>query len=141
MSATENKVSTFDLSAFEASETAILTVLGLDHEPLKFNGQPVQIELYGPGSDIAQRLEAKAASAAQARAFALLQSGGKGADEEDTRKQQAEKLAALTKRVINFPVEGGALAIYQNPRLRYITNQVARFQENWANFKPGCATA
>lgn len=131
----------FDLSSFEASDTATLTVLGLDHEPLQYNSKPVQIELYGPGSDIAQRLDAKAATAAQARAFAMLQSGGKGADDEDARKQQAEKLAALTVRVINFPVEGGALAIYQNPRLRYITNQVARFQENWANFKPGCAKA
>ena len=35
----------FDLSAFEAAETAVLEVLNQKEEPLLFNGQPVTIEL------------------------------------------------------------------------------------------------
>lgn len=62
----------FDLSAFEAAETAVLEVLNQKEEPLLFNGQPVTIELYGPGSAQYARAQAKVDTASQTRAFAAI---------------------------------------------------------------------
>ena len=129
----------FDLSAFEVSETATLDVLDLDQQPMLRHGQPVRITVYGPGSTAYVRAEASAAQASQARALAALRGKASKTDLEDQRKHQAEKLAAITAGIDNFPIPGGALALYSNPKLGYITNQVARFLEDWANFKPASA--
>ena len=45
-----------------------------------------------------------------------------------------EKLVARTRAVNNFPVPGGARAIYANPRLNYITRQAITFMNDDANF-------
>lgn len=130
----------FDLSAFEAAETAVLEVLNQKEEPLLFNGQPVTIELYGPGSAQYARAQAKVDTASQTRAFAAIRGKVTKDAAEEGRKLNAEKLAACTKTIINFPVPGGALALYSNPKLGYITNQVAKFVEDWANFPAGSLT-
>lgn len=129
----------FDLSAFEVSETATLDLIGLDQEPLMRHGQPVRITVYGPGSAAYVRAESRAAQASQSRALAALRGKAGKTDLEDQRQQKAEKLAAITASVENFPIPGGALALYANPKLGYITNQVERFLEDWANFKPASA--
>lgn len=130
----------FDLSAFEAAETAVLEVLNQKEEPLLFNGQPVTIELYGPGSAQYARAQAKVDTASQTRAFAAIRGKVTKDAAEETRKLNAEKFAACTKTIINFPVPGGALALYSNPKLGYITNQVGKFVEDWANFPAGSLT-
>lgn len=129
----------FDLSAFEVSETATLDVQGLDQEPLLYRGRPVRITVHGPGSAVYVRAESRAAQASQARAMAVLRGKASKNDLEEQRQQTAEKLAAVTVVIDNFPVPGGALALYSNPRLGYITNQVDRFLADWANFKPASA--
>lgn len=129
----------FDLSAFEVSDTAVVDIIGLDQEPLLRHGQPVRITVYGPGSAAYVRAEGRAAQASQARALAALRGKAGKQDLEEQRQQQAEKLAAVTVGIENFPIPGGALALYANPKLGYITNQVARFLEDWANFKPASA--
>jgi len=130
----------FDLSAFEAAETAVLEVLNQKEEPLLFNGQPVTIELYGPGSAQYARAQAKVDTASQTRAFATIRGKVTKDAAEETRKLNADKFAACTKTINNFPVPGGALALYSNPKLGYITNQVAKFVEDWANFPAGSLT-
>ena len=129
----------FDLAAFEVAETATLDVLGLDQEPLLYRGQPVRITVHGPGSAAYVRAESRAAQASQARALAALRGKAGKADLEEQRQQTAEKLAAVTAGIENFPMPGGALALYANPKLGYITNQVERFLADWANFKPASA--
>ena len=122
----------FDLSAFEASDTAVLEVLNQKEEPLMVDGQPVTIELYGPGSTQYAKAQAKIDSASQARAFAAIR--GKVAKDgpDEARRLQAEKLAACTAKINNFPVT--PLDLYSNPKLGYITNQVAKFVEDWSAF-------
>ena len=129
----------FSLADFEVSETAYFDVLGVDQEPLLYRGQPVRISVHGPGSAAYVRAEGRAAQASQARALAALRGKAGKQDLEEQRQQQAEKLAAVTVGIENFPIPGGALALYANPKLGYITNQVARFLEDWANFKPASA--
>lgn len=128
----DNQDSPFDLSQFEASDTGILEVQNQkDDGPLMFNGQPVTIELYGPGSDQYAKAQSKIESAGQARLFAAARGKAKDAAAE-ARKDQIEKLVACTKSINNFPVS--AAALYENRKLGYITNQVARYLEDWGNF-------
>ncbi len=129
---------TFDLSAFEAAETGTLDVIGLNEEPLLHAGKPVRITVYGPGSTQFVRADAKAAAANQARALAQLR-GKHSKDPDEHRLQVADRLAAVTQNIENFPIPGGAHALYANPRLGYITNQVVKFLDDWGNFKPASA--
>lgn len=129
----------FDLSAFEVTETATLDVIGLNEEPLLHKGQPVRITVHGPGSAAFVRAEGKAAAASQARAMAALRGKVSKTDRDEQRQQLAEKLAAVTVQIDNFPIPGGALALYANPKLGYITHQVEKFLGDWANFKPASA--
>ena len=126
---------TFNLADFEVNETATLEVQNKkDDGPLLVNGQPVKIVLFGPGSTQYIRAEAKVAKANQARVLASL--SGKRSKEtiEDDRKHQADRLASCTKELVDFPIEGGAQALYENPKLGYITAQVEKFIGDWGNF-------
>ena len=136
---TQQSPDDFDLSAFEVAETATLDVLGLDQEPLLHRGQPVRITVHGPGSAAYVRAESRAAQASQTRALAALRGKAGKTDLDEQRQQTAEKLAAVTAGIENFPIPGGALALYANPKLGYITTQVERFLADWANFKPASA--
>lgn len=138
---TKTTAEDFDLSAYEASDTGTLDVMGLNEEPLLYHGQPVRITVYGPGSATYVRAEAKVAAASQARAFAALRGKAGKQDAEEQRQQLTEKLAAVTFSIENFPIPGGAAALYANPRLGYITNQVTKFLDDWANFKPASAAS
>ena len=123
----------FDLSQFEAAETATLEILNQKEEPMMVDGEPVTIELYGPGSTQYARAQAKIDAASQARAFAAIRGKTTKDAAEESRKLMAEKFAACTKAISkNFPVD--PVALYSNPKMGYITNQVAKFIEDWANF-------
>ena len=51
---------------------------------------------------------------------------------ESKIEQSAANLVACTRSIENFPI--AASDIYSNPKLGYITAQVAKFIEDWANF-------
>lgn len=130
-----NDNTSFNLADFEASDTAVLDVQNKkDDGPLLVNGQPVQIVLHSPGSAEYIRAEAKANQAAQARTFAALRGKPVKETPEEARQKNADKLAACTVELRNFPIDGGALALYNNPKLGYITAQVEKFLSDWGNF-------
>jgi hypothetical protein len=130
----------FDLSAFEAAETAILEVKDITGEgPLLFNGEPVTIEVFGPGSEQAVKADAEIARANQARMFAAVRGKEPKDAAGEARAGQIRKLVACTKAINNFPIPGGAKALFENPRLGYIAEQFAAFQAAWANFPPKSA--
>jgi cytochrome c556 len=122
---------TFDLSSFELDDTGILTVQNAQGTgDLIVNGEPVTIELYGPGSDVARQFEHKEALAAAARMRKVFQ--GK-IDPKAEEQEQVQKLVRRTKRIsANFPVEPEAL--YANRKLVYIHAQVHKFLADEANF-------
>lgn len=127
---------TFDLSAFEAADIGILEVQDPAGEPLLYRGKPVQIHMHGPGSDAYVKVQARIDAAAQARTFAALRGKASKTGVDEAREDQITKLVACTKAIVNFPIEGGADALYRNPRLGYITVQASRFLEDWGNFLP-----
>lgn len=129
---TSSKTKEFNLASLEASDTATVTIIGLDGEPLQGDGGVVEVEVYGPGSQEYQRAQTKIEQAAQTRAFAALR--GKAKTQDDGRADQVEKLVACTHEIRHLPMAPRDL--YDNPRLGYITNQVAKFIEDWGNFLP-----
>src|SRR5687768_2327932 len=115
----------FDLSRYELEETAELVVQdpsGVEDLIGEDGVNPVKIILYGSGSKQMVKAQHKAGLAIQQRVQAMLRSGkvdkrsAELADEE-----QVEKLVAVTKTIINFPVTPEEL--YSNPALSYITRQ------------------
>lgn len=127
----------FDIAQFEASDTAVMDVLLPNGQPMMHNGQPVQIELYGPGSEQDFKAQVEIDRVNSERMMQTLR--GKTAKDEvaERRAAQIKKLAAVTKEVRNLPVS--AVDIYGNQKLGYITNQVLKFQGDWANFLPPSA--
>jgi hypothetical protein len=129
-------VEAFDIAQFEVSEIGILEVLNPKDEPLLYNGAPVRIHLYGPGSTVYARAQAKADAAAQQRTFAALRGKTNKAAVDEQREDLIVKLVACTARIENFPIPGGADALYRNQKLGYILNQVTKFLDDWGNFQP-----
>lgn len=131
----------FNLAQFELNDTAILTVQDAKGEDdLLVNGQPVRITLYGTGSAEFAKAEHRAVNAATARMQAAFRGKAVKNASEISAAELAEKLAACTAHIENFPIEGGALALYSNNRLAYIRKQVIKVLDDDANFAKGSAT-
>lgn len=131
-----NAADAFDTSSFELEDFGTLHVMNARGDsPLLYQGSPVTIELYGPGSDQAVQAERRAGVSTQKRITDMMR--GKAPDPKAAEKSEhemVEKLVARTRAVNNFPVPGGARAIYANPRLNYITRQAITFMNDDANF-------
>lgn len=130
----------FDLSQFETLDTAALTVQNPKGDELLVNGKPVVINLYGPGSKQFVNAKYKLDNAVQTRSIAMLRGKQSKNAAEETRQLQAEFYAAVTSSIDNFPIEGGALVLYSNPKLNYITEQVEKFLNETENFMPSLPT-
>lgn len=128
----------FDLAKYELQETSTLTVQNAkgDDDLIGADGKtPVQIVLFGGGSREAVKALHKAGQQAQLRLQALFRGKIDKKAAETADAEMAEKLAACTQSILNFPIE--PLALYSNPKLGYITKQVAKFVDDDANFANG----
>ncbi len=130
----------FDISMFETVDTSTLTVLDPKGDELLVNGEAVTITLYGPGSKQFVNAKYKLDNASQARSIAILRGKAPKNAAEETRQMQAEFYASVTASLDNFPIEGGAYALYLNPKLNYITEQVEKFLGETENFMPSLPT-
>lgn len=133
---------TFDVTQFEIEETAVLSVQNVHGtDDLMVDGQPVTIELYSPGSKQGVRALHKAGQQAQLRLQGIMRGKTSKTAADETDREQVEKLVTFTKAINNFPIEGGAEALYSNPKLGYIRKQVEDFLGEPANFsKPSIAS-
>lgn len=129
-------MSEFNVSKYEAAETAILEVKDITGAAplIGEGGQPVTIEVYGPGSEQAVKADAEIAQNNKTRIFAAVRGKEPKNAAALERDDHTRKLTACTKALNNFPIPGGAKALYENPRLGFIRQQVAEFQVDWANF-------
>ena len=123
----------FNIADFEARDTAVLEIQNIKGDgPLLVGGLPVTVEIRSPGTREAVSAQHKIETAATAKTFAAMR--GKQVKETADGKfaEKADKLAAITVRIENFPVAPHEL--YSNPKLGWITQQVAEFHADWANF-------
>lgn len=133
---------TFDVSQYELEDTATLTVKNArgDGDLIGEDGvSPVVIEVYSPGSPQGVKALHKSSRAAQMRMFRSMRGEFDSKDAENAEREQAEKLAAFTKAINNFPV--APLAVYTNPRLCYINRQVEEAIGKLGNFSKGSSAA
>lgn len=126
----------FDLSQFETIDVASLTVQSPRGNDLTVDGKPVVINLYGPGSKQYVNAKYKLENSTQARSIAIIRGKAPKNASEENRQDQAKFLAEVTASIDNFPIDGGALALYLNPKLSYITEQVEKFLGDTENFMP-----
>lgn len=141
-----------NIKALAAVDTHTLHVRGADDE-LLYDGdgddrQPVEIVIYGPGT----KQYRKAKSDQENRIVARLQKRGAAAQTPEARaREQAEFLADVTAEIrqMSYPGDDGqpltgrdlAVAIYRDPGIGFIADQVHQVAHNWANFSKALPTA
>lgn len=130
-------MSEFNLALYENVDSGTFTVLDQSGDELLYEGKPVRITMHAAGSKVQVAADRKRTKAAKAVLYAGI--GGRVAKnaEEEEFQRDAEYLTTCTISVENFPIPGGAHAIYSNPKLGWITRQAAKFIADDANFKPG----
>jgi hypothetical protein len=130
----ENKP--FDLVSYEAADTGTVEIQTPAGDPLLHLGKPVRIHIWGPGSSESVRVAARVKASDDARTWAALR--GKPAKNavQEAKADEITKLVGITREIENFPIPGGAQALYENDRLGYIKKQVLDFHQDWANFLP-----
>lgn len=138
---TGNTEGVFDVAMFEARDWALFELTDARGAPLMFNGQVVSVELFGPGSEPYAKAQSRIDSAAQTRTYAALRGKSNKSAADENKALQVEKLTACTRKLNNFPIPGGAQKVYENPKLGFLTEQVAKLIEDWANFPPSSSTS
>ncbi len=143
---------TFDITAEAVDETTVIHVKNAAGELLYADGKerkkPVQIVIYGPGSDAFAAVESRQSSRSVKR---MQENDGKfvAAPFEERRVEAAEDLAALTVAFVNFsyPPAGDAqgaklfAAVYGDQKLGFIAKQVQQTVTDWGKFKTASAAS
>jgi hypothetical protein len=134
-------VAQFDVSQYELEDTAILTVQNVERsDDMLYQGNPVRITIYSPGSKQGVRALHRAGQQAQLRMQALFRGKVDKKAAEQADEERADKLTMLTASIENFPIPGGAKSIYSNPKLIDIADQVEAFFNEKSNFSKASLT-
>lgn len=137
----------FDISKIAVSETTTIHVKDAAGEPLYADAErklPVQIIIWGPGSDAYGVVESRQTARALKR---LNENDGKvtAPTLEERRAEAAEDLAAITVKFVNFnyppagEAQGAPLfeAVYADKALGFIAKQVQKTVSDWSAFSKG----
>jgi len=131
---------TTDFSAYLLDESSTVDIDLPNGEPMLHNGQRVSARVHSPSAqafiDAKTTLDREAAKN-MAAAFGVKQKANSQADKD----ADAKFLTAVTIAIENFPYPGGVAAVYKEPRLKYIADQVRAHLGDLGNFFPGSAKA
>ncbi|MDC8446459.1 MAG: hypothetical protein LV471_11105 [Nitrosomonas sp.] len=131
MTKSESELS--DFSEFYLSESSVLELEFPNGDPMVYQGQQVRVHVFGPSTT--QYVKAKEALDREATKRVVSAMGRKnGKKDDEDRDADIKFLLAITERFENFPYPGGADAIYREPRLKYIAEQVRSFVGDLGNF-------
>lgn len=128
-----------NLKTLAAKDTDTFQLRNGDDELLMAGDQRVTATVYGPGSKEYQKATAKATS----RAIERMKKRGKvDQSAEDRLAESAGHLADITHSFEGLDYEGLtgrelAIAIYSDPQLGFIAEQVNKHSADWANFTKG----
>lgn len=136
----------FDITTQAVADTAPIHLKGANGDYLYFDGKPVRIIIYGPGSQQYAEVEARQTNRAVKR---MQDNDGKVsvAPPEQRDAEQAKDLAAITVALENLSYppagdrQGAELfeALYADKKLGFIGQQVLKAVRDWGNFMPGSA--
>ena len=130
----------FDITTLAATDTSIVELVGGDDAPLfDDKGKRLSITVYGPGSKVYQRAQARQQNQLMDK---IKKRGKMDQSAEEKLAEQAEFLAACTVsfNAFTYPpaegLEGAALfrKAYEDPSIGFIASQVAAHINDWANF-------
>ena len=122
-----------DFSEFFLSDSSVLDIELPNGDPMFCNGGQVRVHLWGPSTDLYIRAKAAMDREASKRVIAAVGLKGKRKESEDA-DADAKFLIAVTDRFDNFPYPGGVEAIYREPHLKYIHDQVRAHLNDLGNF-------
>ncbi|TCP36551.1 hypothetical protein EV292_10147 [Sphingomonas sp. BK235] len=138
------------IATLAVATTAFLHLKGPDGTPLYDGGEAVGIDLYGPGSAEHGQIEERQ-SARVVKRMAENENRIAHVPLAQRRIEAAEDLTSLTAgfRYIEHetpdgtPLSGPALysAVYSDPKLGWIKEQVIKFVGDWGKFTPGSQTS
>jgi hypothetical protein len=147
-SAKEKTMTAFNIKKKAVAATSFLHLKDADDLPMNTEPtdgsepQPVGVTVYGPGSKEFQAAQTKVNN----RAIARLQKRGKiEQSPEGKLKEQAEYLADITASFQNLDYDGKtgrelALAVYSDPSIGFVADQVAEHVKEWGNFSQTSST-
>jgi hypothetical protein len=121
-----------DFSGFFLSETSVINLDLPNGEPMMFDGSPVRVHVYSPATS--QYTKANDAMQKEAAKRLMASIGSKSKKEAEDKDADAKFLVAITDHFENFPYPGGADAIYREPKLKYVADQVRTFVGDAGNF-------
>lgn len=127
-----------DIRSIGVRETGTIHIRDASGTPLYDGDKPVTITVYGPGSKHYQR----ATAARQARLLERLQRAGKQkVADDDMADEQPKFLADCTHQMsgVELGEKSGYelfVAVYSEPSIGFIADQVAAFVGEWGNFTP-----
>ena len=130
-----------DVKSLKVAATGAVHVKDAAGEPLYDGGEPVRIIVHGPGSRAYGTVKSRQTARAVAR---MNENDGKvtAPTAEEELADKAEDLAALTVRfegLTDADKQGAELfqAVYGDPELGFIANQVEKHLRDWGKFKVG----
>ena len=123
---------TQDFSSFFLAETSVVELDLPNGEPMLYQGSPVRVHVHGPAT--ARFTKANEAMQKEATKRVMAAIGNKGKKEPEDKDADAKFLVAITERIENFPFPGGIDAIYREPKLKYVADQVRTFVGDAGNF-------
>lgn len=121
-----------DFSDFFLAETSVVELDLPNGEPMLYQGNPVRAHVYGPAT--ARFTKANEAMQKEAAKRLMAAIGNKGKKETEDKDADAKFLIAITERIENFPYPGGIDAIYREPKLKYMADQVRTYVGDAGNF-------
>ena len=123
----------FNIADFEARDTAWLELENIKGDgPLLVGGKPARALIRSPGTKEAMNAQHLIDTAATTKTYAAMRGKPSKETVEGNIAQRASKLVAVTVEFDNFPVSPAD--VFKNPKLGWLTEQVARFHVGWENF-------
>ncbi len=122
-----------DFGAFFLSETSRLDIDLPNGEPMLYEGKQVTVHVHGPATDVFAKAKDAMDKEASKRVFRSMGAKLKKGDDED-KDADAKFLTAITDSIENFPFPGGPGAVYREPRLKYVADQVRGHLSDLGNF-------
>ena len=107
-------------------------------EPMLYEGARVRAHIYGVAG--ARHIKAKDVVQRESTKRVVNAMSTNAKKEKEDADTDIKFLVAITERIENFPFPGGLDAIYREPKLMYIAEQVRTASTNQALFFKGSAT-
>lgn len=122
-----------DFSSYFLTDATAIDIDLPNGDAMLYAGEPVRVHVHGPASDVFIKAQEILQREATKRVLNGMGAKGKKQEKEDP-EADAKFLIAITDRIENFPFPGGVGGVYNEPKLKYVNDQVRAFVNDSSNF-------